>query len=153
MVNKITTPPTQKDLVDKTNEIIDNKSDIDLANVNDTGKIASSSWAMPSTSYETLTAGATGTVYTAPSNGYFVANATTNSTNNTNHMIVCKLMDDAGTNEICAIGSDANLSSNISPLVIFVPLKKNDKCKLEYSRMASVTVGFIYATGSESEQS
>ena len=38
MVDKITNPPSQKDLIDKVNELVDGKADIDLSNITSAGK-------------------------------------------------------------------------------------------------------------------
>ena len=38
MVDKITNPPSQKDLIDKVNELVDGKADIDLSNITSEGK-------------------------------------------------------------------------------------------------------------------
>ena len=43
----------------------------DLDNVSDTGKRVITNLAMPSAKYDTITAGASGTQYTAPADGYF----------------------------------------------------------------------------------
>ena len=51
-------------------DILDRKAYISLSNLNDTGNIIISRNAMPSLHYDDLTLGASGTSYTAPSNGY-----------------------------------------------------------------------------------
>jgi len=130
---------------------LNGKADVDLVNVNDSGTSRCAGWAMPSTTYVALTAGASDTVYTAPANGYLVASGTSTNENN-NHPLIWKLMQDDGTTEICTmvINSYAFMSGTIST---FIPVQKNCKYKLTYGRMASVTVGFIYAQGSKWENS
>lgn len=50
---------------------LNGKADVDLTNVNNTGKIFIAHSAMPSDTYIDLTLGATGSTYTAPADGYF----------------------------------------------------------------------------------
>ena len=150
MVNKITTPPTQKGVVDKINEVIDDKANIDLSDITNPAKKLMANMAMPSGTYDNLTAGSSGTVYTAPSNGYFVAEGTSNTENNTNHPLLWYLMNDSGTTAVCL------LSANTTPyagatIALSTAVRKGGKYRLDYGRMASINVKFIYAVGSESE--
>ena len=133
-------------------ELSPNKANLNLNNVNDSGKITGSFWAMPSISYDTLTAGASGTVYTAPSNGYLVASGMADTQDIKNHPILWYLMDDTGTNIVtlmCIISYAFGEGETAS----FIPVRKGGKYRLDYGRMASINVKFIYAVGSESEAS
>ena len=58
--------------IDEVMTDLNGKADVDLSNVNNTGKSLGAGWAMPSDTYDDLTLGASGTEYTAPANGYFV---------------------------------------------------------------------------------
>lgn len=49
-----------------------NALDVDLSNISATGKSKASDYAFPSDTYVELTLGASGSTYTAPTNGYFV---------------------------------------------------------------------------------
>ena len=127
---------------------LNGKADIDLTNVNDSGTSTSAGWAMPSDTYDTLTIGASGTTYTAPANGKFIAYGVTNNAyaviqfnNNTNKLIKAISMPAAGYGES-----------------IDIDVKKGDVVELVYQYMnfafsADTGLRFIYAKGSESEAS
>ena len=129
---------------------LNGKADVDLTNVNNAGTSKSAGWAMPSTTYETITTGASDAVYTAPANGYFVAKGNTNTETNSNHPIFWVLMNDAGTTDIVWTSYATTPFAN-AIISVITPVKKGEKYKLTYGRMSSVNVGFIYAVGSESE--
>ena len=128
------------------------KADVDLININNTGASRSAGWAMPSIFYDTLTAGASGTVYTAPSNGYFVAEGTSNTENNINHPLLWYLMNDNGTTAVCLLSANTTPYAS-STIALSIAVRKGGKYRLDYGRMASINVKFIYAVGSESEAS
>lgn len=54
--------------------VIDGKVDLNAANLSTAGKSLISGLGMPSSKYDNLTLGTTGTQYTAPANGYFIIN-------------------------------------------------------------------------------
>ena len=64
---------------------LNGKADVDLTNVNTSGTSLGAKWAMPSSTYEDLTLGASGATYTAPANGW--VQATTTNTATANHYI------------------------------------------------------------------
>ena len=51
---------------------ITGKANVSLDNLTDAGKIVAAKASMPSSTYDTLTLGASGATYTAPADGYFV---------------------------------------------------------------------------------
>ena len=56
-------------------ELFTGKVDIDLSNVNNTAKSLMANASMPSNTYTDITAGASGTTYTAPADGYYCYNS------------------------------------------------------------------------------
>lgn len=58
---------------------LDNKADIDFSNISSTAKEVISTNAMPSANYDLVQAGASGTWYTAPANGWYFVNFSTGS--------------------------------------------------------------------------
>ena len=51
-------------------EALNDKADLDLSNVNNTGKSTAASWSMPSSTSDSLTLGASGSSYQMPADGY-----------------------------------------------------------------------------------
>ena len=117
-----------------------NKSDINLSNLTNTGKITGSSFSVPSTTHENLVWGASGTSYIMPSNGYIYIHCgiSTNqyiSFNNTTKGYVVGYAP-SGTNSIQGL----------------VPVSKGDVVILSYTvGFSPAYFQFIYAEGSKSE--
>jgi len=113
-----------------------------LSNVNTTGTSTSAGWAMPSTTYDTLTVGASGTTYTAPANGYFVVSSSAVQAYNYLTIYV-----DGG-----AVGQVMGFAAN-DFLVTTVPVYKGQELTLLYGNgtPAWSYFRFVYAKGSESE--
>lgn len=115
------------------------KAETDFSNVNNTGTSTGAGWAMPSSTYDDLTLGASGATYTAPANGYFYA-----------------YVSSAGflelTNTSSADFPDANDTPSAVPHSVSIPAKKNDIVRFEYNITPSI-FRFIYSQGSESEAS
>lgn len=120
--------------------VVNGFADVSLSNVNNTASILMAHNAMPSTKYDTLTAGASGTTYTAPADGYFYLNLNTTTSgllyNQTNNLRVRSWVPSGGTNAT----------------QLFIPVKKGDVVKLAYGTGTVNSFWFIYAVGSESEQ-
>lgn len=144
MVNKITTPPSQKELIDKVNELVDGKADTDLVNVTDSGKILMSSMGMPSNKYTSLTLGASGSTYTAPTNGYFALAGTSNSGSN-NYAHVQLQCANIVTRSACTAPS--------ARVAVYIPVKKGDTVQVTYQNVTDTNFIFKYAEGSKSEAS
>ena len=122
-----------------------NKAKIDFSNVNDTATSKGASWAMPSNTKESVTIGASGTSYSAPSNGYFLFGALASATGDTILGLI---------NNTSAIGSTIIRSISGNTRRVFVPAKKGDSVEITYTGTNSaISLFFIYAVGSESEAS
>ena len=123
---------------------LNGKADVDLTNVNNSGASRVAGWTMPSDTYDTLTIGASDTQYTAPANGYFAfyprpANANTLIAM---HNLTAKL------------STYAQATNATWQYSAWVPASKGDSCSIYYSgALASGSLYFIYAQGSESEAS
>jgi hypothetical protein len=118
--------------------VIDGKADVDLTNVNNSGTSRGASWAMPSDTYESLTVGASGTQYTAPSNGWVLV-----SGRGSGQLVVYTT--------VSYMTSGVGYNTSSPPATTFIPVKKGDYFKVEYYNMNSIGIRFIYAVGSESE--
>lgn len=121
---------------------LNGKADVDLTNVNDSGTSLSAGWAMPSTTYEDLTLGASGTEYTAPANGWFHLN---------------KQAQTAGKYALIS-GSRCSVESpyvgQYKQARLIFPVLKGDVVRVDYDLDGSTySWRFIYAKGSESEAS
>jgi hypothetical protein len=104
-----------------------------------------SSMGMPSDKYINLTLGASGSTYTAPSNGWFIFARRSSSTGQSIELM----------NQNIGLGSRI-FSGSTSPVMrIFIPVRKNDVVGVNYegTNTANQIFRFIYAQGSESEAS
>lgn len=157
-VSKITSPISDNEEIDKINEIIDNlggggnnKADTDLSNVvsgsfenvvaqaQASGKKTVVGWAMPSSRYNALTIGASGTNYTAPADGWFAAY----NANGSNGGVVLA-------NASNGLRITASYQSGFSDGSAFIPCKKGDVVRLNYTGTFGSQYGwfrFIYAQG------
>lgn len=132
---------------------LNGKADVDLTNVNDTGKILMSEMGMPSDTYIDLTLGASGSTYTAPANGY-VAFSLTSDTNGAE--IWLSSISAGGVYLMCS-SSHSNAANQ--GLDAYLQVKKNQSFEAGYLRCKSIgsrtsdRFRFIYAQGSESEAS
>ena len=121
---------------------LNGKADVDLTNVNDTGTSKVAGWAMPSTVYDTLTLGASGSTYTAPANGYFYcfyrAPYDNSMTNETNGILYCT-------------GVYGSTNAN-QPQTYLISVTKGDVISIYLnSTPTDVTFRFYYAEGSKEE--
>jgi hypothetical protein len=121
------------------------KADINLSNVNENGKSLMAGMAMPSNKYIDLSLGASGTIYTAPANGWIVISQTLN---NSWHGIGVLKNDYTSLSD--QLYYDDKYASGNSTII--TPVLKGMKFWVGYGSV-SVTgyFRFIYAQGSESE--
>lgn len=131
--------------IDNVTTDLNSKADTDLTNCTNQGKIFISGNAMPSSAFINLTLGASGSSYTAPSNGYFYLNKVVGS-------------DWYYTSLDVYTSSDTFLYSvfadcyRTSPATIIVPVFKGQKVTVNYNASGVTNYfRFIYAKGSESE--
>lgn len=127
---------------------LNGKADVDLTNVNDTGYIKMAGASMPSDTYDDLTLGASGAIYTAPANGWFYISK---HGSGAGQQLVMGVKD---TNNLtiyditCVTATSANAVSGI------LPVKKGDRVEITYQAGGELYgFRFIYAKGSESEGS
>ena len=113
----------------------------DAANFTATGKAAISHLAMPSSTYDELTFGASGTTYTAPADGWFAIKL--DNSGLTNHWVNVYL------NDLFIANFWAQVSNNSFGLPL-IPCAKGGKIKLNYGSDIKNTskIRFIYATSS-----
>lgn len=117
----------------------------DFSNIDDTAKIAIAHNAMPSSKRDTLTVGASGTSYTAPSDGYFVFKSSSTGTSTANFIGLRNAT--SGVESRCSIAQSAYAQRT------FIPCAKNNTVEITYGGNASdFSLVFVYTIGSQSEQ-
>lgn len=110
----------------------------DVSNITSTGKTACAGFAFPSSTYENLTLGSTGSEYTAPANGWFVLYKTAASSS---QQISLEVQGNG-------IASKCIAGGNNQPLMIHVPVKKGDIMNVYYSASGTTNYfRFVYAKG------
>lgn len=121
----VATSGSYNDLLNKPD--LSAKADVDLSNINTTGKSFASGLGMPSSRYMGLTLGASGTTYTAPANGWFLLymHTTTSGSNNW-----AQLINDSKNNFVSRISAD--ISNDFS---IYLPVNKGDIVLLQYKNI------------------
>ena len=123
---------------------LNGKADVDLTNVNDAGTSLAAGWPMPSSTYDDLTLGSSGSSYTAPTNGWFS---------------ICKVSSATGQslgfeNSTKKIGVASYSSATNQYIKCFLPAHKGDVVYCYYATGGTTNwFRFIYAVGSESEVS
>lgn len=124
----------------------DDSANQDLSNVTNAGKILMSGMGMPSNTYINLTLGASGSTYTAPSNGYFCLNK--NKTSQTQYIALINNSMTMG------VWSNGNPGASEGMAYTYLPVKRGDIVNVVYSASGTVNYfKFVYAQGSESEAS
>ena len=121
---------------------LNGKADTDFSNITNTAKIAMAHNAMPVYSYDELTLLPSGEVYTAPSDGYVVANTTATEANQ-----VFSISFGKANRFISQVCSSA--SGQIWRLIL--PVDKNAQFSVTYSSPNTV-VRFFYTHGTVSEK-
>lgn len=123
-------------------ELFNTKVDLNAANLSNQGTSKIANLAMPSSTYEDLTVGVSGTEYTAPADGYVFMNVGLSGTSGYATLYV------TGLYSVTAIPV-----SNLSSSSVIYPVKKGRTFKLDYSTYATFnSFRFIYAVGSEWEK-
>lgn len=128
---------------------LNSKADTDLVNLTPQGKSLVANYAMPSEKYVDLEFGASGTIYTAPANGWFYARGGTATTANGYHDISLSV---GGTTVLTAIYvSMGHLMSGNTVVYALVPVKKGQQVTLSYytSLTREKLIRFIYAEGEQ----
>lgn len=112
----------------------------DVSNITSTGKTACSGFALPSSTYENLTFGASGDTYTAPANGWFLAERITTSSSS-NYLNI--------TNTTSGLGLQfPSISISNAGVIVYVPACKNDVIQIKYgSNTKASYLKFIYSEG------
>jgi hypothetical protein len=135
----LATVATSGDYNDLTNKPdLTTKADVDLSNLNTSGKSFASSLGMPSSRYIDITLGASGATYTAPANGYIAVSAS--ATQNGWFAVIFN-------NFQVSQHQRASWTDNISDLI---PVKKGNIWTMNYDAIQSWDyLRFIYAEGEE----
>lgn len=144
-----TTTKTQIQVdIDEIATDLNGKADVDLTNINNTGKTAIAHNAMPSDTYETLTILSSGSEYTAPADGWFsvVPNGGALGTGQWISLYYPNALFGSGLN----YAGGGTVSSFIT-----LEAKKGQKVVFLYGNITSANLNlvFYYAQGSESEAS
>lgn len=118
------------------------KAGTDLANLTNQGSIVAAKASMPSSTYDDLTLGASGTEYTAPADGWFAINKSAGSANL--YLTMANKSNNMQTGNVYAAAGQFRC---------YIPAKKGDKVVVYYSMTGTTNMfRFIYAEGSKSEQ-
>lgn len=131
-------------------EDLNGKADLDLANLNNAGKIVAAKMSMPGNTYTELSLGAAGSTYTAPADGYFVLNKTHGANTSMEQLSFINYGSTSGTMwtdglEIRHLNSTSGMNSGI-----YMPAKQGDKVQVHYSFSgATLAFRFYYAVGAE----
>lgn len=121
---------------------LDGKANIDASNFNLTGKSYLSGIGMPSNRYIELTPGASGTIYTAPANGWFCLDKALIQ----NNYIILGAIDN-NNNEIYSVGANYEGVDQVGGRII-LPVKKDTKVIFSYIGNGIVYYfRFVYAEG------
>lgn len=119
--------------------LFNDKADIDLnnvpANIGSAAKAYFTQIGMPSTTYDTLTLGASGSSYQAPADGYFYMKVTTITSSPYTRMYSAN-----------SIGSFAGFYGTASGIHCFLPVKKGTSATVEYGG-TGWSLYFVYAQG------
>jgi hypothetical protein len=120
-----------------TAETLNGKADAGFGNVLDSAKELMAGASMPSGTYTDLTLGSSGTVYTAPADGYFYLQKGAGS---------------AGTYvSLSAGGMSVNQAAvgAANSMALVIPVKAGKKCTVNYNATGSSMLRFIYADGAK----
>jgi len=127
--------------IDKIATDLNGKADVDLSNVSNSGTSRGASWAMPSDKYIDLTLGAAGSIYTAPADGWVIAQIYPAPAGARIQIQANNLL----------YGFIFVSPSNGSILRATMPVRKGQKYSVGYTAGTFNLHRFIYAQGSESE--
>ncbi len=115
---------------------LNTKANVDLNNLSQAGTKACAHCAMPGKRHDILTIGTSGTIYTAPANGYFYFTAMTTANNGYTQLISSEGLGTLGTRGSSGSGFCGNL-----------PVKNGSHCTLQYNNCTIQNFIFIYAEG------
>ena len=115
--------------------ILTTKTNVGLDNLSAEGKAVVSNLSMPSASYKELTLGATGTVYTAPADGFVVFDGYATAPQG----VVSLLHHPTGLNTLCTAGGNGNPF-----LRVYLPVAKGTQFRAEYYSVNTDGTGFLF---------
>ncbi len=116
------------------------KANASLDNLTTVGRTVGASFSMPSSTYENLTFGASGDTYTAPANGWYVAERITTSSSN-NFLNIKNTTSELGL-------QFPSISISNAGVIVYVPACKNDVIQIKYgSNTTASYLKFIYSEG------
>lgn len=119
--------------------LFNGKVDLNAQNLSAQGKSLISGLGMPSSTYEDLTLGASGTTYTAPANGWVYFKAQTTSSTNYQYGLY---------NVTNTLESSIRVNANGVYFSVYIPVKSGDTFKVTYeANVSNETLRFIYAEG------
>jgi len=124
------------------------KSDTSLSNLTSDGKAACAHYTMPSDTSVALTAGATGTKYTAPADGWAAISGSMTADGGMTRVAVYNRQ---GTKVTFVV--QHHQYPNGSGIRFIVPVAANCIFEVSYSNVKLTSVGFVYAEGSAPETS
>ena len=132
--------------VGQLSEAINDKADRDIMNLTTSGYAKGSGLAMPSNRHIDLTLGASGTTYTAPSNGYIgVATQNQGATGSYQAFITVLAENNTDTLGRINLGAYSHYTGGC-----LQPIKKGQKFQYTYeSNLSTLIFRFIYAEGEE----
>lgn len=125
-------------------EALNDKTDRDMGNLSNAGKIVSAKMSMPSNIYDDLTLGVSGASYAAPADGWVVLHATQNTLNG------YVFLRNATGGELTSYGQPTTTNNFV--IRTFIPVAKTQTIIIDYSGITSTLFRFVYAVGSKSEQ-
>ena len=120
---------------DNTAAMLTTKANVSLSNLTAAGKTVVSNLSMPSASYKELTLGSTGTVYTAPADGYVVFNGYATAPQG----VISLLTHPTGLNTLCTAGGNGNPF-----LRVYLPVAKGAQFRAEYYSINTDGNGFMF---------
>lgn len=129
-----------------TNELnldVADMADKDFSNIASTGTSLASGWSMPSSRYDDLTPGASGSIYQMPANGYLCVGAT-HPDNTSWESIGVDVLDSNGV-FLFNVGGTYNL--NNQTWWFLVPVSKDFKVQVWSNGFSITRLRFIYAEG------
>ena len=120
---------------DNTAAMLTTKANVSLSNLTAAGKTVVSNLSMPSASYKELTLGSTGTVYTAPADGYVVFNGYATAPQG----VISLLTHPTGLNTLCTAGGNGNPF-----LRVYLPVAKGAQFRAEYYYINTSGSGYMF---------
>lgn len=128
--------------IDKIATDLNGKMDKDMTNMSPTSNVKAqiANWSFPSDRYINLELGASGSSYTAPANGWFLLSKKSTASNQYLTLFLSKTVMGFTT---YATGASAGVRQ-------FLPCKKGQVCKINYTLAGDVTdFRFVYAEGEQ----